>query len=515
MTTKTKILTTSIMAITILGLIIPTNMASATLIGDIVTVELVGATAGNGVNPQTDTVVVGADSFLWGSSGACGSPDESVSVDIEDSTITVSWGEFTGFFLFPDDACNILDPITLDITDLDWVGMPGGIVTGITLTSNLSVVPTSGLVTGDHSVQISTSLYGIGDSGFVEYELETNHTQVCSADEEICKSVEIADDDDDGIIEVGELITYTFHFVVSNNSGENWTDVVVKDNFGGDLDVIEPPVINEGGTVTLTQKGATAKESLSWAVGSLADGETKELVLTVVTDENPAGNQEYTSCSYHDINSGANLKYKDGNNKKQSASTEAITVSVLTDNAEGDCDGDGFSDEVELDLGTDPHVTEDFPGCGGINTVDECIDGDGIATPLPGSFSAVWGTPLTTWPTGVGVEGIDWFDNDISGTWTPGDDLHLEDFAGACTTGIRNGVHDLGFDCKVLDIDGSLFTPQPVDCDLEVGAFCTVAHSADLLTVGIKFTDGEIAADSLYNNSEDIIQDVNGDGIFN
>ncbi|MGI0008210.1 MAG: hypothetical protein ACRD92_01155, partial [Nitrosopumilaceae archaeon] len=117
-------------------------MANASLIGDDVTVELVGADGGNGVNPQTATVTTGlGPEFFWGNSGACGSPDESVGVDIEDSTITVSWSESTFFFLLCDSfGVDIGSPLTLDITDLDWVGMPGGIVTGINVVSNPSAV---------------------------------------------------------------------------------------------------------------------------------------------------------------------------------------------------------------------------------------------------------------------------------------------------------------------------------------------------------------------------------------
>ncbi|HSF27848.1 MAG TPA: hypothetical protein VLA53_02345 [Nitrosopumilaceae archaeon] len=514
-TMKTKILTTSIMAITILGLIIPTNLAHASLIGDDVTVELVGADAGNGVNPQTATVTTGlGPEFSWGSSGACGSPDESVAVDVEDSTITVSWGEFTGaFFLCDSLGADIAAPLTLDITDLDWVGTPEGIVTGISVQSNPSTVTTTPSVTGDHSVEIEIALSGIETSGSVVYDLETSHNVACSEDEKICKLVTIDDADGDGIIEVGELITYTFHFRVSNDSGEDWTNVVVKDNFAADLDVIEPEVSITQGTFDLTQKGNSAKESLSWDVGSLADGNSAELVLTAITDLNPAGHQEYTECSNHDINSGATLKYKDENNKQKSASTESITVSVLTEDAQGDCDGDGFIDQDELDLGTDPHDPADFPACGGSSIVDQCIDGDGVATSGTGAFSIIKGASLVTWPTGGGSEGIDWFDTDTSGTWTLGDDLHAEDPAGSCPTAVRNGFHDIGMDCKVLDLDSSLIGGEAVSCDLEVGAFCSAAHLTDLSTTGIKFEDSNTS--TMWDSGEDIILDVNGDGIFN
>lgn len=63
------------------------------------------------------------------------------------------------------------------------------------------------------------------------------------------------------------------------------------------------------------------------------------------------------------------------------------------------------------------------------------------------------------------------FDQDGYHKWTMGpngDDLHVEGPAFS-RTGVRDANHDLGFDCKVLDINGSLANNEPVDCDVEVG----------------------------------------------
>jgi hypothetical protein len=145
--------------------------------------------------------------------------------------------------------------------------------------------------------------------------------------------------------------------------------------------------------------------------------------------------------------------------------------------------------------------------------IDRIIDLDGIATADvggPGDQQVTPGAALTSWPTGGGSEGIDMFDNDGNAAWTfgaAGDDLHLEDPAGACETAIRDGVHNLGADCKVLDIDGSLTDGQPVNCDFEVGAFCPPG-----LPDNVKFHDAN--GDAVYNNGEDIVLDVNGNGVF-
>ena len=152
---------------------------------------------------------------------------------------------------------------------------------------------------------------------------------------------------------------------------------------------------------------------------------------------------------------------------------------------------------------------------------DELVDCDGIASRFSGCSAAnvelKTGSPLTSWPTSPGFqgqEGIDIFDRDNSNSWTSGDDIHLEDEDGPCTTGNRgSGVHDFNDtfqDCLVLDLNNDLHSKDglPVDCDLESGTFCTGTLVSDL-----KFFDSN--GNGVYNNGEDIVRDFNGDGIFN
>jgi len=171
--------------------------------------------------------------------------------------------------------------------------------------------------------------------------------KVCSAGDVVCKQAGIVDEDGDGIIEIGELITYTFHITVSNNSGQDWSSVVVKDNFAGNLLVNQAPILNEGGALTFKLKGNTEKAQMSWAVGELADGESKQLVLAVETDTTPGGDQSYTECSLHELNSGANVKFRNEAGKQRSFVTPELIVSVLTVDAAGDCDGDFVFDNVD------------------------------------------------------------------------------------------------------------------------------------------------------------------------
>jgi len=102
-------------------------------------------------------------------------------------------------------------------------------------------------------------------------------------------------------------------------------------------------------------------------------------------------------------------------------------------------------------------------------TTDEIIDADGILTAGsgdPGAREVQPGDALTTFPvTGTPDAGLDMFDQDGNGLWTQGvDDLHSEDPA-TCATAIRDGFHQLGFDCKVLDLNGDLADGEQVDCD--------------------------------------------------
>lgn len=376
----------------------------------------------------------------------------------------------------------------------------------------------------------------------------------CSENQEICKVATIVEEEtEDGIIVVGEDIIWNFQIFAVNTSSETWVDVKIKDRFGGDLAVGDSPVTEfltkdtQVDTMSLTnldceltQKGKTQKEFLDCIVDSsetedqidpegdlfFAPGETASVSVLAETDFNhgqgkkdPTGKREYTSCGVHEINSGATLSGVTEFGESVSVSTSSITVGVfdLAD-LSGDCDEDGFTDGEELNIyGTDPFNPNDQPTCNGINTIDICIDGDGIASSAAGSFSAVWGMSLNTWPTGGFNEGIDWFDFDANDAWTAGglnDAIHLEDGNGSCGTGIRDGSHQLGQDCIVLDLGANL-AAQHVDCDLETGTFCGPTKITYLTTNGIKFLEGEVSSDGFYNNGEDIIIDVNGDGIFN
>lgn len=161
---------------------------------------------------------------------------------------------------------------------------------------------------------------------------------------------------------------------------------------------------------------------------------------------------------------------------------------------------------------------------------DRIIDADGTLTRgdgigscgLPailGSIDVAVGDPITFWPGGSGV-GIDWFDKGTpgNGIWDVtcnGDDLHSED-ALACPTALRDGKHDLGLDCKILDHNNDLAAGEGVECDLETGTLNPNGFSADGVacppTNDLGYFDEN--NNGSYDDGEDIVLDGNGNGIF-
>ena len=340
----------------------------------------------------------------------------------------------------------------------------------------------------------------------------------CSEDDKICKKVKYMDENRDGYIEVGEEVEFLQVIQVHNPTGQVWSDVKVSDRFGAEIEVVKHDATQ--GTVVLTTKGNSEKVFIEWDVGDLGPGETANLVLRTKTDITPGGHQSYTECSYHEYNSGAVVKFMVEGNKKprqESYDTGEIIVSVLTPGLAGDCDLDGFIDETELNLETDPHDPADYPSCGGSSIVDICIDLDGTASRNAGTLAdaqVLKMDVLTSWPDPLNlrdIEGLDWFDTDGTCTWTLGDDLHVEGSAYS-PPAIRDGWHDDGLDPIVLDLDLSLDSTvgrERVDVDLETGTTFTGCPGVD---PKLMYYDANGVTN--WDDGEDIILDVNGNGVF-
>ena len=212
--------------------------------------------------------------------------------------------------------------------------------------------------------------------------------RVCNDDtgleESICKSVIIEDESGDGIIYIGEKVTYFFVIDAVNTSSETWTNVHVADNFGGDLAVGDVGIdltdweheqldvfdfVNNL-TCDLEQTGKKTfnEHLLCWVSGDgdLSPAETASVGVTAETDwnhgqskkyirtEGAQGTREYTSCGQHSPNSGATISYfleneDPDNDEPHVLYTPAITVDVFQndDLSLSDCDGDEVSDDVD------------------------------------------------------------------------------------------------------------------------------------------------------------------------
>jgi hypothetical protein len=104
------------------------------------------------------------------------------------------------------------------------------------------------------------------------------------------------------------------------------------------------------------------------------------------------------------------------------------------------------------------------------------------------------------------------FDQDADGRWTfgaAGDDLHVEGTR-FCETGVRDGDHDLGLDCKVLDVNGDLADQEPVDCDLEAGV--NFSGMPECPPAEVKYHD--LNGNDSWDDGEDIVFDANLNGVF-
>jgi hypothetical protein len=167
---------------------------------------------------------------------------------------------------------------------------------------------------------------------------------------------------------VGEKYYFWIRMTVCADA--NVSDVVVYDQLGGELMVegisfvpIEKPgpynytfeydVYESGGGVTVTDgtsvwtgyldgTGVTfdgfvvywtdesLEANLEWNIGAMDEGEAKEVYLTVSTDINPDGQQEFASPGTHLLNYGASVEgIVESTGKKTSAESNFIEIEVF------------------------------------------------------------------------------------------------------------------------------------------------------------------------------------------
>ena len=110
-----------------------------------------------------------------------------------------------------------------------------------------------------------------------------------------------------------EQVKWTVTFYVPNTSGRDWTQVILKDHFGAELDQADPGQYTASqGSVVFEYSKAKKMPQLRviWNIGDLPDMTMATLSFDVVTRLNPAGKQEYTSPGLKILNSGANVKWR-------------------------------------------------------------------------------------------------------------------------------------------------------------------------------------------------------------
>lgn len=120
---------------------------------------------------------------------------------------------------------------------------------------------------------------------------------------------DVRDDDGDGIIEVGEYVEFDIIIHTENYWATTAENVRLYDRFGAELMVVGWTAV---GTFDYDPyfytKGNSEKVFLFWDIGTHEPGEYATLYLTMATDINPGGHQEYTSPGCYMLNSGATVK---------------------------------------------------------------------------------------------------------------------------------------------------------------------------------------------------------------
>ncbi len=245
--------------------------------------------------------------------------------------------------------------------------------------------------------------------------IETSSNRVCDDTNQLCKTVVITEEIDDGVIVVNELIQYDFTIELWNEDGQTWFFVTLEDHgFGADTNVGDPVVVDNDSPrdiddmildnldCELTQKqNKSAKEKLDCIVDSIqgdideinpegdldfSDGEHASVSVTAYTDINPGQGKkaepkrEYTSCGIHSPNSGAVVEYFLAGEDPEIddphvLATPAIYVEVYDfADLSGDCDEDTVSD-LDDNCPFTPNVGQEDNY--GTDLGDACEDTDG------------------------------------------------------------------------------------------------------------------------------------------
>lgn len=215
----------------------------------------------------------------------------------------------------------LTDPVDTD-PDLDvgfiWGGTNyGDGILESTSGSGSATMAASLLSTNYLNVMLDTSTTPEANHNHASYgEITITKIEILGVPEvtkELIDAWEVPVGEPNGIIDLGEKWFFVMEITVTNNTSLPITNVMVKDNLGGDLELNEWS--KSTGTFDHWTTGKTEKVHMMWDVGTLAPGQTETLWLLVSTDINTGtgngkkpGHQEYTSEGEHCLNSGATAK---------------------------------------------------------------------------------------------------------------------------------------------------------------------------------------------------------------
>jgi hypothetical protein len=124
---------------------------------------------------------------------------------------------------------------------------------------------------------------------------------------------------------------WEFTYIIKNNYDYLMDNPLLKDHFGTELDYYMDTVIANLLTNPEFEysNGKNKQLRLEWTLPDITTGEAFMLQLTTYTKTDPGGNQIFTIPGEHMLNSGANLKWYNNLGKKQSLTTDTISVMAV------------------------------------------------------------------------------------------------------------------------------------------------------------------------------------------
>ena len=124
---------------------------------------------------------------------------------------------------------------------------------------------------------------------------------------------------------------WVFTYIVKNNYDYLMDNPLLKDHFGTELDYyIDTVIANLLTSPEFEYSNGKNKQLRSeWTLPDITTGEAFMLQLTTYTKTDPGGNQLFTNPGKHILNSGANLKWYNDRGKKQSLTTDTISVTAV------------------------------------------------------------------------------------------------------------------------------------------------------------------------------------------